>query len=154
MERFDASQAMQLIERHHVNFGFLVPTMMIRMLRLPDVPLRLRHDDTFYAVLGYLVGQLAQDRIPVIDGLDYTPSEDQLKAFGAAAASSGAVALFHLVGVTPEAPTVDVAFQGRAPAQVIQLTMEQLREAWRALSVPLAPSSSTCQCSGYRNVTR
>ena len=41
--------------------------------------------------------------------------EDQLKAFAAAAASSGRVALFHMVGVTPEAPTLDAAFQGRAP---------------------------------------
>ena len=98
------------------------------------VSLRLQQDDSFYPVLGYLVGQLAQDRIPVIDGLQHTPTEDQLKAFGAAAASSGAVALFHWVGVTPEAPSVDVAFQGSAPAQVIDLTMDQLREAWQALT--------------------
>ena len=43
------------------------------------------------------------------------PAEDQLKAFSAAAASSGRVALFHMVGVTPEAPTLDAAFQGRPP---------------------------------------
>ena len=104
------------------------------LLRLADVSLRLQQDDSFYPVLGYLVGQLAQDRIPVIDGLQHTPTEDQLKAFGAAAASSGAVALFHWVGVTPEAPSVDAAFHGRAPVQVIELGMEQLREAWRALT--------------------
>ena len=65
-------------------------------------------------MLGHLVGKLAGDRIPVIDGLVVQPAEDQLKAFAAAAASSGRVALFHLVGVTPEAPTLDAAFQGRA----------------------------------------
>ena len=50
------------------------------------------------------------------------PAEDQLKAFAAAAASSGRVALFHMVGVTPEAPTLDAAFQGRAPGQTIEIT--------------------------------
>jgi bile acid-coenzyme A ligase len=37
LERFDATRAVDLIERHRVNFGFLVPTMMSRMLRVPDV---------------------------------------------------------------------------------------------------------------------
>ena len=91
--------------------SLLTPDTLIldNVPRLADVSLRLQQDDSFYPVLGYLVGQLAQDRIPVIDGLQHTPTEDQLKAFGAAAASSGAVALFHWVGVTPEAPSVDAA---------------------------------------------
>ena len=49
----------------------------------------------------------------MIDGVAVQPAEDQLKAFAAAAASSGRVALFHMVGVTPEAPTLEAAFQGR-----------------------------------------
>ncbi len=104
------------------------------LLRLRDVPLRLQQTDSFYPVLGYVMGQLAGERIPVVDGLLVTPSEDQLKALGAAAASSGAVALFHLVGVTPEAATLDDAFQARAPAQVVDVSMNDLREAWRALT--------------------
>ena len=44
-----------------------------------------------------------------------TVTEDQLKAFGAAAASSGSVALFHMVGITPEAPSIVIATQGVAP---------------------------------------
>ncbi|MCB0204522.1 MAG: aconitase X catalytic domain-containing protein, partial [Anaerolineae bacterium] len=73
------------------------------LFRLIDVSPAVQEDDTFYPVFGHLVGKIAQDRIPVIDGLAVTPLEDQLKAFGAATASSGAVALFHMVGVTPEA---------------------------------------------------
>ena len=57
------------------------------------------------------------DNIPVIDGMTVRPEEDQLKAFGAAAASSGGVAMFHMVGVTPEAPTLDKAFHGKKPNQ-------------------------------------
>jgi cis-L-3-hydroxyproline dehydratase len=81
------------------------------LLRLTGVPRALQQDDQFFAVLGHLVGTLAGDRIPVIDGIVVSPAEDQLKAFAAAAASSGRVALFHMVGVTPEAPTLEAAFQ-------------------------------------------
>jgi predicted aconitase len=99
------------------------------LIHLSRVPEALQRDDSFYPVLGHLLGRLALDRIPVLEGLAVEPSEDQLKALGAAAASSGAVALFHLVGVTPEAPTVAAAFQGRPPIQEIEITLEELRQA-------------------------
>lgn len=60
--------------------------------------------DAVYPLLGHIVGKAAEDRIPVVTGLPPSVSEDQLKALGAAAASSGAVGMFHAVGVTPEAP--------------------------------------------------
>ena len=104
------------------------------LFRLAGAPRRLQEDDGFYPVLGHLVGKIAQDRIPVVEGLDVEPEEDQLKALGAAMASSGAVALFHLVGVTPEAPTREAAFQGRTPPEGIDVTMTDLRAARRALS--------------------
>jgi predicted aconitase len=98
-------------------------------LRLAGVSRVLQEDAQFFAVLGHLVGKLADDRIPVIDGVVVQPAEDQLKAFAAAAASSGRVALFHMVGVTPEAPTLDAAFQGRAIERTIDVTMADLRAA-------------------------
>jgi cis-L-3-hydroxyproline dehydratase len=103
------------------------------LLRLDGVPATLQRDDQFFAVLGHLVGKLAGDRIPVIDGIIVSPAEDQLKAFAAAAASSGRVALFHMVGVTPEAPTLEAAFQGDAAQQrrvaAIGITTADLRAA-------------------------
>ena len=99
------------------------------LLRLAGVPLALQQDDQFFAVLGHLVGKLAGECIPVIDGILVSPAEDQLKAFAAAAASSGRVALFHMVGVTPEAPTLDAAFHGRAPEQTIAIAVADLRAA-------------------------
>jgi predicted aconitase len=103
-------------------------------MRLVEVPHRLQEDDSFYPVLGHLMGKTAFSSIPVVTGLEIRPSEDQLKALGAAAASSGTVALFHLVGVTPEAPTFEAAFQGRLPAQEVEITVQDLRAARRELS--------------------
>src|SRR5947207_12716282 len=77
------------------------------LLTLTGVPAALQRDSQFFAVLGHLVGKTAEDLIPVVDGIVVRPSEDELKAFSAAVASSGRVALFHIVGVTPEAPTLD-----------------------------------------------
>jgi cis-L-3-hydroxyproline dehydratase len=104
------------------------------LMRLVDVPAPLQQDAQFFAVLGHLVGKLAEDRIPVIDGIVVTPVEDELKAFSAAVASSGCVALFHMVGVTPEAPTVDTAFQGHAPERTIEITTADLRAARKELT--------------------
>jgi predicted aconitase len=104
------------------------------LFRLRDIPLEIQQEDIFYPVLGYLIGKIAQDGIPVIDGLSVQPSEDQLKALGAAAASSGAVALFHIVGVTPEAPDLNTAFRGRQPQSTIDVQLSMLRDARRELT--------------------
>lgn len=104
------------------------------LLRLIDVPIELQQDDSFYPVLGYLIGKLALEQIPVIDGLQVRPNEDQLKALGATAASSGSVALFHIVGVTPEAPTLEAAFQGHKLIACVDINMAHLRDARNELT--------------------
>lgn len=70
---------------------------------------RLRNSDVFWPVLGTLLGQRAGSDVGALIGLEGFTTEDRLKAFGAAAASAGAVALFHIVGVTPEAPDLVTA---------------------------------------------
>ena len=104
------------------------------LVRLAGVPSGLQRDDSFYPVLGHLLGDLARDRIPVVEGLTGSPSEDQLKALCAAAATSGAVALIHLVGITPEAHTIEEAFQGHAPGETHEISMERLRRVRRLLT--------------------
>lgn len=59
--------------------------------------------DKDYAVLGYFAGQIVGSNVPVFDGIEERPTLENLKALGAALASSGAVALYHVVGFTPEA---------------------------------------------------
>lgn len=104
------------------------------VFRLVDIPEQLQQSDDFYPVLGNLVGKLSPDKIPVIDGMSICPDEDQLKAFGAGAASSGGVAMFHMVGVTPEAPSLDDAMQGKSPIQIIEVSMDTLRGSRRELT--------------------
>ncbi len=94
---------------------------------LEEVPLALQEHDSFYPVLGYVAGEIAGDSVVCISGLETVPGEDQLKALGAAAASSGSVALFHIPGVTPEAPTLEEAFQGKEPGREVRVSMYQLR---------------------------
>ncbi len=104
------------------------------LLRLVDVRPELQRDDTFYSVLGFLAGQIAQERVVAIDGLTVVPPEDDLKAFGAAASSTGAVALFHLVGITPEAPTLEAALHGGTPRETADVTTALLRATRRELT--------------------
>jgi predicted aconitase len=104
------------------------------LFHLVDIPEPLQRSDDFYPVLGTLVGKLTLDKVPVIDGLSVIPDEDQLKAFGAGAASAGGVAMFHMVGVTPEAPTLEKAFQGNKPIQSIEVSMRLLNEARHELT--------------------
>lgn len=99
------------------------------LLELVDIPEDLQRDDSFPAVLGHLLGTIADDRVPVVDGLTVELTEDQLKAICAGGASSGAVSLFHLVGQTPEAPTRDEAFQGREPVATHRIDLAALRRA-------------------------
>jgi predicted aconitase len=104
------------------------------LMHVSGIPEVLQRDDSFYPVLGHLVGGIAQDRVPVVAGLSVTPTEDQLKAFSAAVATSGAVALYRIVGVTPEAPTVDKAFQGRSVPETLRLSLDDLRRARHELT--------------------
>lgn len=104
------------------------------LLRMTDIEPAILRDDTFYPVLGHLLGSLVTDEIPVIEGLPAEATDDQLKALGAAAASSGAVAFFHAIGVTPEANTLEEAFDGDTPEQVREIHLRDLLTARADLS--------------------
>lgn len=102
--------------------------------RLVGIPDRLLREDVLFPVLGYWLGARTGTKIPVIDGLRPDTTEDQLKALGAAAASSGGVALFHAAGVTPEASNLATAFQGREPEAVVDISLDDLRNELSVLS--------------------
>jgi predicted aconitase len=99
------------------------------VFRLEGIPDRLLHDDVGGAVLGHVVGKRAGALVSAIVGLPTDASDDLLKALGAAAASSGAVAMFHAVGRTPEAPTLEAALGGAEPEREVVVTAADLRDA-------------------------
>jgi predicted aconitase len=97
------------------------------LLRLHGIPDALLEHDLMYAVLGHLLGRRAGNDVAAVEGLPSDTSEDRLKALGAAAASSGAVALFHAIGVTPEASDVE-AVLASGPREE-KVTLADLRAA-------------------------
>jgi predicted aconitase len=99
-----------------------------------DINPAVMQSNAFFAILGHLAGSLADDKIPVIQGLPIKASSDQLKAFCAAAASSGVVALFHAIGITPEANTAEEAFHGKQPQRTIDIHLSDLQKAASELS--------------------
>ncbi len=104
------------------------------LFRLRGVSDALLDHDVLAPVLGYLIGTEVEDHVPVIDGLPSPTPEHRLKALGSAAASSGAVGMFHVVGVTPEAATLTDALGGRPPDRTVDVGPEDLRRARDALT--------------------
>ncbi len=77
--------------------------------------------------IGLKIGEIAGNKIPVIEGLKNI-STDNLKNLGAASASTGAVALIHIPNITPEAKSLSEAFQNDKPEEIIAINMEDLKE--------------------------
>ena len=96
-------------------------------------------DDSFYPLLGYHIGALAGSRIPLISGLEqHHPDLDDLKAFGAAFATTSSAPLFHIAGVTPEA--LDPAQVLDGPLPVTRVTLADLLLSWQELNSARDPS--------------
>jgi hypothetical protein len=87
-----------------------------------------------WGLLGYYVGEVVQDRIPVIGGVRQVPNLVRLKHFGAAASSSGGVEMYHIVGVTPEARTLEEAFGPRNPVATIRYGKAERRIAYERIN--------------------
>lgn len=101
------------------------------VVNVPDVT---NKDSSFYTVLGYAIGKLATKGIPVIQMNQPDLSLEDLKSFSATISTAGPVGLYHIVGVTPEAPTLEDALGGNEPTAVHDITIEQLEEIWKQLS--------------------
>jgi predicted aconitase len=106
------------------------------VIDVSELDTKLRREDAFYPVLGALVGQLAGESVPVLIGLEHSePTEDQLKALCAGAASTGAAALIHIVGVTPEAPKLAVAIDNEEAEETIPVTPAMIAATRDTLSL-------------------
>jgi len=111
--------------------------------------------DLLPALLGHHIGRRTGTLIPVLDGLQAVPiTEDWGKAFGAAAASSGGVAMFHILGATPEAPDLATAAQGYNnhlkwnEEAKLKGDLMNAKSRWR--SVPVTDIRDRCRALGMR----
>ncbi|MCP4692105.1 MAG: DUF521 domain-containing protein [Desulfobacterales bacterium] len=95
---------------------------------------------TDWGLLGYYVGEAVQERIPVFDGIRRTPDMARLKHCGAAAASSGGVEMYHIVGVTPEARSMEEAFGDNKPSGDLGYGEAERRDAYDKLNSASDPN--------------
>ena len=103
-----------------------IPTIELDCSSIPD---RVLDSEAAWAALGFAVGCLVGEQVPILTGITPTMAdEDRLKALGATAASSGGVALFHVAGVTPEAVIAGEGWMATGLRR-IEITAELLREA-------------------------
>jgi predicted aconitase len=108
------------------------------LIRLKDISAQMFENEAIYPLLGYLLGEMAGDQVATITGIPQNVKIDSLKGFCAAAASSGAIGLFHMVGITPEAQTLEMCLHGNKPEKVIDITPNLIKKAedrlWTAKS--------------------
>ena len=114
-----------------------VPERRHATLRL-DVETPPAIDDAYFACLGYHLGKISPHDIPVITGLEGLPvTHDHLKTFGAAFATTSAAPMFHIVGITPEAPTVAAA-TGSAETRQVVVSIASLGETYAELNTAMS----------------
>lgn len=85
-----------------------------------------------WGALGAIIGQRTGSywSVPVLSGIEGAPTSDEMKHFGAALASYGSVPLFHLAGITPEAPDVETVFDG-APPEAVRIGASDLHDFYQ-----------------------
>jgi predicted aconitase len=113
-------------------WGFHIPECR---LATHEVAVEFPVDDMMdWGLLGYHVGEVVGEDIPLLTGIRATPSLIKLKHFGAAAASSGGVEMYHMPGTTPEAPTRETALGGKAPRARLEFGEAERRRAYENLN--------------------
>ncbi|MCY0909610.1 MAG: aconitase X, partial [Sulfobacillus thermotolerans] len=91
------------------------------------VEVEARMDDGLaYQLLGYAVAPRIRNKIPVFTGLNTDISPEDLMNLGAELNTAGAVSMYHIVGLTPEAQTLDMALGRHEPQEVIHITQDDL----------------------------
>ncbi len=99
-----------------------------------------------YSALGYYVGREVKiDEVPVYDGIR-NASLNEVMLLGAASAASGSVALFHILGLTPEAKNVKDAFGGGEAEYTIEVTRRDIESVYDELSTDEEPDLVAIGC--------
>jgi predicted aconitase len=94
-----------------------------------------------WGLLGYAVGKVAGETVPVLTGIKETPNLGKLKHFGAAAATSGGVEMYHIPGITAEAQTLEQALGGKRPVQAVTYGPAEREAAYARLNTTATDSA-------------
>ncbi len=91
-----------------------------------------------WGAMAKLVGESHQSyfAVPVFTGIRRAPTADELKHLGASLASYGSMAMFHMVGVTPEAPTLEAALGGNQPEHRMKITRAVIERVFAGYKNP------------------
>ncbi len=87
-----------------------------------------------YSAVGSYVGRTLLDKTPVIVGLPQYISPDQIRFLISPMPTAGAISLCHLVGITPEAPSVEAAFGGKEPEDKVSVGPEEMASSFEKLT--------------------
>lgn len=104
------------------------------VFEVEPLPEALAGDDLAYQLVGHVMGRKTGMDVPALVGLPSTTTLEQLRSVSATGASAGGVAMYHAVGFTPEAPTLDAATQGAEPRRREAITTSDLVAAKRELT--------------------
>lgn len=111
--------------------------------RQPTIKVNVDADLDFnsdFGALGYLVGKQVKNKIPYFAGIK-NANTDQLKALGAAMAASGAVALYHAEGLTPEVDLIE-----KDGLETIDVGKKELEETYEKLNTGTDPDIVILGC--------
>jgi predicted aconitase len=111
-------------------FGVLLDENRRATLQV-DVTAQLR-TPTDWGALGYFTGKIAGLEVPVFQGTPQ-PSQEDAKQLCAALATGGGVTMCHIAGVTPEAPTLEQALDGKSPKTEVTFSDIELRDSYSQL---------------------
>lgn len=99
-----------------------------------DITLDMYKNESIYNIIAYTYGKKVGDRVWALEQIPTQMTVDQLKQFSATVASSGSIALYHLIGITPEAPTREAVIKDMANIETITITTKDLYESELDLS--------------------
>jgi len=90
--------------------------------------------DADYNALGYYAGRIAVERIPVFNGLPEDMSGTDLKYLCVPLAVSAGIPMIHVIGITPEASTLEEAFKGKKPEEIVVVGRKELQTSYQRLN--------------------
>ncbi len=112
--------------------------------------------DFDWSLLGYAYPQRYKGpEVPVFTGIKARPTPEGFVQFGAELATAGSVAMYHIVGITPEAPTLEAAFGGNAVKAHVKITdadLDCVREQFRGEAGPIEFAMLGCPHLTIRQV--